>query len=136
MKLTQKLVKGAAVVEVHGKLIGGPDNCDLFHDCIKELIADGRTKIIVDLHRTSWANSQGIGLLIGAYTSVKNAGGDLVLSRVINRINDFLTVTRLLIIFKTYETVDEALDYLIKPSVKSRTESRPDTRPFIPGSAA
>ncbi len=136
MKLTQKLVRGTAVIEVHGKLIGGSDNCDLFHDCIKELIADGRTKIIVDLHRTSWANSQGIGLLIGAYTSVKNAGGDLVLSRVINRINDILTVTRLLIIFKTYETVDEALDYLIKPSAKSRTESRPDTRPFIPGSAA
>jgi len=55
---------------------------------------------------------------------------------VINRINDILTVTRLLIIFKTYETVDEALDYLTKPSAKSRTESRPDTRPSMPGSAA
>jgi anti-sigma B factor antagonist len=135
MKLTQKMVKGAAVVEVHGKLIGGPDNCDLFHDCIKQIIESGTNRIIIDLHRTSWANSQGIGLLIGAYTSVKNAGGDLVLARVVDRINNILTVTQLALIFKTYETVDEALDYLIKPSAKSRTESRPDTRPSIPGSA-
>lgn len=136
MKLTQKVVKGAAVVKVHGKLIGGPENCDLFHDCIKGIIDDGTKKVVIDLHRTSWANSQGIGLLIGAYTSVKNAGGDLVLARVVDRINDILTVTQLLLIFKTFEKVEEALDYLIKPHAKPCTKSRLERRASIPGSAA
>ena len=112
MKLTQKEMRGVTVIEIHGKLIGGPENSDLFHDCIESLLADGKTKIVVDLHRTLWANSQGIGLLIGAHTAVNNAGGDLVLSRVIDRIHDILTVTRLLIIFKTFKHLEEAVGYM------------------------
>lgn len=113
MKLTQKEMHGVTVIEVHGKLIGGPDNSDLFHDCIKSLLADGKKRVVVDLHRTLWANSQGIGLLIGAHTAVKNAGGNLVLARVIDRIHDILTVTRLLLIFKTFESVEGAVGYLL-----------------------
>jgi anti-sigma B factor antagonist len=51
-------------------------------------------------------------MLIGAHTSIANAGGELVLAHVTDRINDILTVTRLLLIFKTFETEDEALKYL------------------------
>jgi anti-sigma B factor antagonist len=116
MKLTQKEVRGVTVIEVHGKLIGGPDNSDLFHDCIASLLEDGKNRIVVDLHRTLWANSQGIGLLIGAHTAVTNAGGNLVLTRVIDRIHDILTVTRLLLIFKTFEGVEEAVGYMLGES--------------------
>jgi len=112
MKLTHKEIRGVTVIAVHGKLIGGPENCDLFQNKIKSLLADGKKRIVVDLHRTRWANSQGIGLMIGAYTSVKNAGGELVLTRVIDRIHGILTVTKLLLIFKTFENVGGAVDYL------------------------
>jgi len=113
MKLTQKEMHGVTVIEVHGKLIGGPDNSDLFHDCIDSLLEDGKKRIVVDLHRTLWANSQGIGLLIGAHNKIENAGGDLVLARVIDRIHDILTVTRLLLIFMTFESVEEAVGYML-----------------------
>ncbi|MCK5408577.1 MAG: STAS domain-containing protein [Candidatus Krumholzibacteria bacterium] len=114
MKLSQKEVRGVTVVGVRGKLVGGPDNSDLFHDFFKQLLAEGKKYAVVDLGRTAWANSQGIGFLIGAYTSVTNAGGDLVLARVINKIQDILTVTRLLLIFKTFEAVDDGVDYLLE----------------------
>ena len=115
------------MIEIHGKLIGGPENSDLFHECIMSLLEDGQKKIVVDLHRTLWANSQGIGLLIGAHTTVKGAGGDLVLARVIDRIHDVLTVTRLLLIFNTFESVEAAVGYLLgegKGERDNRTSSR------------
>ena len=123
MKLTKRDVRGVVAVEVHGNLIGGPDNSEMFHDLIKSLIEDGKNKVVVNLRHTRWANSQGIGMLIGAYTSVRNAGGDLVLARVIDRIKDILTVTRLLIIFKTFETEEEAIDYLVEKSEERRDDS-------------
>jgi anti-sigma B factor antagonist len=113
MKLTHREIRGVSVIEIHGKLIGGPDNSDLFHDCIASLLEDGKKKIVVDLHSTLWANSQGIGLLIGAHTTVKNAGGQLILARVIDRIHDILSVTRLLLLFRTFENVEEAVGYLL-----------------------
>jgi len=116
MKLIKKEIRGVVVVEVHGKLIGGPESSDEFHELIKGLLDGGKNKIVINLGRTSWADSRGIGMLIGAYTSVKNAGGDLVLAHVIDRINGILSVTRLLLIFRTFDSDDNAVDYLEKGS--------------------
>jgi anti-sigma B factor antagonist len=116
MKLTKKEIRGVVVVEIHGKLIGGAESSDEFHAFIKALLDDGKNRIVINLGRTSFADSRGIGMLIGAYTSVKNAGGDLVLSRVIDRINSILSVTRILLIFRTFDSDDEAVDYLEKGS--------------------
>jgi len=44
-----------------------------------------------------------------------------VLANVIDRINNILIVTQLLLIFKTFESIDEAVDYLL-----SRTDESPD----------
>ena len=80
MEIIERVERGTAVVEIHGKLIGGPENTDAFHNVFKSLLNQGRDKIVVNLGLTPWANSQGIGMLIGAHTSVRNAGGELVIS--------------------------------------------------------
>jgi len=121
MKLTKREIRGVVVVEIKGKLIGGPDDSDKFHGFIKALLDDGKNRIVISLRSTPWADSRGIGMLIGAYTSVKNAGGELVLAHVVDRINSILSVTRLLLIFTTFENVEEAVDYL-----ESKTEDSQD----------
>lgn len=123
MKLIKRDVRGVVVVEVHGKLIGGPENSEMFHDLFRSLVEDGKNKVAVNLRHTRWANSQGIGMLIGAYTSLRKVDGDLVLAHVIDRIKDILTVTRLLLIFKTFETEDEAVEYLVESSEERRDNS-------------
>ena len=78
-------MNGAVVVDVEGKLVGGPESGD-FHGLIKRLLEDGEKRIVINLQETPWANSQGIGLLIGALTSVTNAGGKLALAQAGERI--------------------------------------------------
>lgn len=109
MKLKHKMIGDVAVIEIHGKLIGGPGESSDFHSFIRSLIDAGHTRLVVNLHRTSWANSQGIGLLIGAYTSARNKGGDLVLTHVLDRIAGILSVTRLYLIFRVFDSDDEAV---------------------------
>jgi hypothetical protein len=55
MELVEKKAVGASVVEVHGKLIGTPDNCDAMHRLFKSLLDNGQSKIVVDLGNTPWA---------------------------------------------------------------------------------
>jgi len=106
----KKETYGAVIVEVEGNLIGGPES-EKFHAFFKELINEGKTNIIVNLKKVPWANSQGIGMLIGAHTSIKNAGGELILTNVVDRIESLLVVTQLLRIFKSYDTEDEAVKH-------------------------
>ena len=98
MKLTSKAVRGIAVVGIHGKLLGGPGESEKFPPFFKSIVSDGSRKIVIDLHRTSYANSLGIGMLIGAHTSITNASGELVLANVTDRINSILVVTQLALI--------------------------------------
>lgn len=116
MKLSKKETSGVIIVGISGKLLGGPDESEKIHQFFKSIIEEGKKRVVVDLGRTSHANSLGIGMLIGAYTSIKNSGGRLVLARVVDRIKGILVVTQLLLIFDTFETVDEAVDSLVQTS--------------------
>ncbi len=114
MKLTRKDVRGVVVVAIQGNIIGGSGDSEKFHEMFKSIIDEGKRDVVIDLGRTSYANSLGIGMIIGVYTSLKKAGGELVLARVIDRVKGILAVTQLLLIFKTFETVEAAVDYLLE----------------------
>lgn len=111
MKFKTREHYGAVVVDIEGRLVGGPE-AKQFHKFFKGLINEGKNRIIVNLGKVSWANSQGVGMLIGAHTSAKNAGGELVLVNVQDKIESILTVTRLLLIFTTFDSEDEAVKHL------------------------
>ena len=111
MKLKTREVYGAVIVDIDGQLVGGR-NSDTFRRFIGGLLDEGKKRIIVNLHNVPWANSPGVGMLIGAHTSAKDAGGELVLTNVTDKIHSILSVTRLLLFFTTFDTVEEAVTYL------------------------
>jgi anti-sigma B factor antagonist len=96
------------VVEIEGKLVGGPGS-EGFHEMVKRLLEDGERRFVFNLEKTPWASSQGVGLLIGAMTSVTRAGGKMVLANGCDRIEDILKVTRLNMIFDCYNNVERAV---------------------------
>lgn len=111
MKVNQKELYGAVVLELQGKLTGGPD-ADQFRNIFKDLITDGKKNIIVNLKKVDWINSTGLGILISGYTSVRKAGGDLVLCNVGDRIDSILYVTKLNLLFHAFENEEAAADHL------------------------
>ena len=107
MKINQRETYGAIILDLDGKLTGGPD-ADTFRNIFKNLIAEGKKNIIVNLEKVSWINSTGLGILISGYTSVRKGGGDLVLIHVGERIESILYVTKLNLLFNTYDSEEEA----------------------------
>jgi anti-sigma B factor antagonist len=60
-----------------------------------------RTGVLVD--------SAGLGALVSAYTTVTREGGSLKLVNVTKRLQDLLSITKLLTVFETFDSEDEAL---------------------------
>ena len=113
VKLKTREKDGVVIVDVGGQLRGGPDS-DKFHDFFKTMIDEGHKKVVVNLRKVPWVDSRGLGMLIGAHTSLAAAGGDLVLSNVTDRITSILAITRLALIFQEFDTEEEAVAHLLK----------------------
>ena len=108
MKLKQRESDGAIVLELSGKLMGGPD-ATLLNEKLHELVDQKKTKVIADLGKVSWMNSSGLGILIGGLTTMRNNGGDLKLVNVSGKIESLLVITKLIKVFETYDTVEQAV---------------------------
>ena len=108
MKLTTREDKGIAILEPKGKIMGGPD-ATLLHDKLHELISQGKKKVVIDLAKVDWMNSTGLGILISGLTTMRNNGGELKLANVTEKIQSLLTITKLITVFETFDSVDQAV---------------------------
>lgn len=109
MHIHQKETNGVVVLELSGKIMGGPDAA-LLHDKLHELIEQGKTKVVADVGNVSWMNSSGLGILIGGLTTMRNSGGDIKLANVTEKIQNLLMITKLLSVFETFESVERAVE--------------------------
>ena len=98
----------AVVITLKGNVMGGPDGAKL-HDTLHDLKEKGQKNVVVDLSKTKFMNSSGLGMLISGMTTMRNAGGDLRLANVADRIQSLLVITKLITVFKHYDSVDEAV---------------------------
>jgi anti-sigma B factor antagonist len=98
-----------AVIELKGKIMGGPD-AKKFRETLKELIDDGKTNVVLDLSQVKFMNSSGLGIIIGGLTTMRNAGGDLRICSAMERIESMLMVSQLNRVFELYPTLEEAIE--------------------------
>ena len=109
MNMIESESGGVVILELSGKIMGGPD-ATLLNDKLHELIEAGKTKIIANLKGVNWMNSSGLGILIGGLTTMRNSGGDLKLANITDRIQSLLMITKLLTVFETFDTIDQAIE--------------------------
>lgn len=75
-----------------------------------EAITDGATRVILDLTRTTFLDSTGLGVIIGLSKRVRPAGGDVVIVNVDDGIARTFEITGLNEIFRICATRAEALE--------------------------
>ena len=62
--------------------------------------------MLLNLAEVSYVDSAGLGALVSAYTTVTREGGSLKLVNVTKKLQDLLSITKLLTVFESYD--DEA----------------------------
>lgn len=108
MNLTEKESDGVVILELSGKIMGGPD-ASLLNDKLHDLIEANKTSVVADLSKVDWMNSSGLGILIGGLTTMRNNGGDLKLANVTERIQSLLMITKLMSVFDTHDDLQAAI---------------------------
>ena len=108
MKMKERERDGVVILEVSGKIMGGPDS-ELFTSTLKSLVHQEKTRVIVNLGDVSWVNSTGLGILISGYSTLKRSGGEMKLINVSDRIDSIFMVTKLYSVFDSYKSEDEAI---------------------------
>ncbi len=108
MEIVEKYEDNALVLELTGDLMGGADS-EKFRAVIDKAIRNEHVYVVVNLSQVSWMNSSGLGMLISALTSLRSAGGDLVLSHLSERLRRPIQITKLDSVFLEFETVADAI---------------------------
>jgi anti-sigma B factor antagonist len=108
MKLNSREQDGVVVLEPKGKIMGGPDATAL-KESIRDYVNADKKRVVIDLKEVDWMNSTGLGIMISCLKTVKESGGELRLSNVTDKIKSLLTITKLVTVFDTYDSTDEAI---------------------------
>ena len=99
---------GVAVVDFSGKITLGEGSATL-RRTIRELVEQGHRRILLNLSDVDYIDSSGIGELVTAFTTVRNAQGELKLLQLTKRVHDILQITRLFTVFDVQSDEDVAL---------------------------
>ena len=108
MKTKTREQYGAVIIELKGNVMGGDDTKE-FNDLLHKLLDEDKKNIVVDLAEVKFMNSSGLGMLIGGLTTMKKENASLKLARTTEKIESLLVITKLITIFESYDSVEEAV---------------------------
>lgn len=91
-------VSHVTILDLQGRIVLG-DEIDELRSAIRNLIDEGKKKIILNLAEVDYIDSSGVGALVGGFTAVRNAGGELKLLNLSQKVHDVLHVTKLYTVF-------------------------------------
>src|SRR6202140_971949 len=95
-------VSHGIILDIHGRIILGPEIGTL-RTAVHDLVAQGKKKIILNLADVDYLDSSGLGELVSCFTTVRNAGGELKLLNLSQKVHDVLYVTKLYTVFDIRE---------------------------------
>jgi anti-sigma B factor antagonist len=108
MLLRETVDNDLAVLSIEGNYLCQPVNVEL-RDRIQKFIANGIKCVVIDLGEVTCINSDGLGILIGATTTLRKAGVELKLANTSDIVDNLLILTQLTKVFQTHETVSSAI---------------------------
>lgn len=97
------------ILDMEGKITIGEGSVAL-RTAIRRLLEEGKKKILLNLAGVGYIDSSGIGELVSSYTAINKEGGQLKLLKLTQKLQDLLTITKLLTVFDVYDDEAEALE--------------------------
>jgi anti-sigma B factor antagonist len=99
LKMTNSEVDGASVVTLDGRIVLGEESKSLRQE-LKNLIAEGKKHIVLNMNNITYIDSTGLGTLVAAHVSATAQGASLKLCNLGRRFQELLQLTKLLTVFE------------------------------------
>ena len=108
MKIVEREVGQVLILDLHGRILTGQGERAL-REAVNRLAGSGTANVLINFADVPYVDSSVVGEMVRTLTTVSRKGGKLKLVSLPARIRSLLSMTRLLTIFETYESEDEAL---------------------------
>jgi anti-sigma B factor antagonist len=123
-KTNWRQIGNVSVLDMDGNIRIG-DSSVALREAIRELLAEGKNQILLNLARVGYIDSLGLGELISIHITLKKNGGQIKLLHLTQRLRELMTITKLLTVFDVYEDEAEALDSFRKSDLETTSPPQP-----------
>jgi anti-sigma B factor antagonist len=113
LQIDTREVAHVTILDIRGRIVLG-DEIDQLRSAVRSVLDEGKKKIILNLADVDYIDSSGVGELVGCFTTVRNAGGELKLLNLTQKVHDVLHVTKLYTVFDIRDdefTAVKSFDY-------------------------
>jgi anti-sigma B factor antagonist len=104
----EKELDGVMILTLKGKLIATGD-AEKLHMFINSVLERNTNQIILNMKNITRISSLGIGAILRALTTVRQAGGDLRLAGLDENVKNIFSITKLIGLIKIFDQTDEAV---------------------------
>ena len=108
MQMTEKNVDGVTILAISGRITLGEASHQV-RTKLKDLLAEGKTRLVLDLADVGYIDSAGLGTLVAGYTSARNGGANMKLANLTKKLKDQMHITKLVTVFDVYDSVEDAV---------------------------
>jgi anti-sigma B factor antagonist len=108
LNINERQAGDITILDLTGEIRIGGGTSEL-RGAIRDRLAQGNNKILLNLAGVRYIDSSGIGELVANYTTASRNGGQLKLLNLTEKVQDLLVITKLLTVFDAYDSESEAL---------------------------
>lgn len=108
MEIAQRDHDGVVILDVEDRLTAAV--APRLRSAVADLVAAGRTRVVVNLAGVTFIDSSGLGALVGALKATRTAGGDLRIAAAPEQVKQVLRLTNLDRVLRVHATAEEAFD--------------------------
>ncbi len=109
MKIGKREKGGVTILDLKGKILMG-NGIEELREAINTAVKEENTKLLLNFGEVPYLDSTGLGEVVRSYTTVKNAGGMVKIINLTQKVQDLLSVTKLITVFETFEDEDKAIE--------------------------
>jgi anti-sigma B factor antagonist len=96
-------------LDLNGRITVGEESSRI-RDKLRELVAAGQNRIVLNLREVDFIDSTGLGALVMCHTGVRKAGGKLALENLNDRNIELLVLTKLSTVFDVFDDEQQAVN--------------------------
>jgi anti-sigma B factor antagonist len=108
LRIVESESDGITVLTLSGRVTLGEESNQL-RTRIKDVLAKGKTRLILDLADVSYIDSAGLGTLVAGFTSAQHQGASMKLANLTKKFREQLNITKLVTVFDVYDSVADAI---------------------------
>jgi anti-sigma B factor antagonist len=108
MKIEKRKNGKVTILDLKGKILSG-EGIEELRQTIDSTIKQDEKQLVLNFAEVPYLDSTGLGEVVRSYTTLKKAGGTIKIANLTNKVQDLLSVTKLITVFETFQNENDAV---------------------------